>query len=212
MNAPDSQTCFSVIDGIIEAGRFAHARGWVPATSGNFSARIDANRIAITRTGRDKGNLTEADIAVVDLQSPLPPGLSAEAPLHVARYQASAHIGAIFHIHSPASAFVSRVHESQHQLLLHGWELEKAIAGVKTHEAIVLLPIFPNNQDTVTLAASIEERLQRTDNAAPGYLLAGHGLYAWGHDTREALRHIDALEHLIALQDRWNSKHQGITA
>ena len=39
-----------------------HARGWAPATSGNFSARLADGRIAITASGRHKGRLAEADI------------------------------------------------------------------------------------------------------------------------------------------------------
>ncbi len=42
--------------GVIEAGRHARGRGWVPATSGNFSVRIDEAHIAITRSGVDKGS------------------------------------------------------------------------------------------------------------------------------------------------------------
>ncbi len=47
---------------VIEAGRAAAARGWVPATSGNFSARIDERSFAVTRSGVDKGALTADDI------------------------------------------------------------------------------------------------------------------------------------------------------
>ena len=40
--------------------------GWTPATSSNFSRRLDERHAAITVSGRDKGRLTEADIMVVD--------------------------------------------------------------------------------------------------------------------------------------------------
>jgi len=45
------------VDAVIAAGRYASARHWVPATSGNFSVRVDDARIAITRSGVDKGAL-----------------------------------------------------------------------------------------------------------------------------------------------------------
>ena len=32
---------------LIAAGQFFHARGWVPATSSNFSARLNAEEILI---------------------------------------------------------------------------------------------------------------------------------------------------------------------
>ena len=43
---------------LIEAGRTLYQMGMVPATSGNFSARLADGRIAITVSGRHKGRLT----------------------------------------------------------------------------------------------------------------------------------------------------------
>src|SRR5262245_26602729 len=83
---------------VIEAGHRAALRYWVPATSGNFSARINENTIAITRSGTDKGALTRADILIVDLDAP-DPRASAEAPLHYALYRDLPQMNAINHIH-----------------------------------------------------------------------------------------------------------------
>ncbi|MBV8642880.1 MAG: class II aldolase/adducin family protein, partial [Candidatus Eremiobacteraeota bacterium] len=44
-----------VVEEIAAFGRFAAARGWVPATAGNFSRRVDAGHAAVTRSGIDKG-------------------------------------------------------------------------------------------------------------------------------------------------------------
>lgn len=52
-----------LIDTISE---FAQA-GWTPATSSNFSHRLDEHHVAITVSGRDKRYLTEEDIMAVDL-------------------------------------------------------------------------------------------------------------------------------------------------
>ena len=52
---------------IIDAGRFLDSHGWAPATAGNYSARLDAGRLAITVSGCHKGHLTEQDVMVVDL-------------------------------------------------------------------------------------------------------------------------------------------------
>ena len=53
---------------LISAGRHLYRRGWVPATSGNFSARLDSYRIAITVSGAHKGQLDRHHIMVVDTQ------------------------------------------------------------------------------------------------------------------------------------------------
>ena len=83
------------------------ARGWVPATSGNFSLRAGRDACLVTRSGLDKGNLGPDDLIAVPLEGALPPGISAEAPLHVERYRSDPSIGAILHIHSIAATVPS---------------------------------------------------------------------------------------------------------
>src|SRR3546814_4091374 len=46
------------------------ALGWTPATSSNFSRRLDDRHAAITVSGRDKGRLREADIMVRSEEHP----------------------------------------------------------------------------------------------------------------------------------------------
>jgi methylthioribulose-1-phosphate dehydratase len=187
---------------IVEMGRFASARGWVPATSGNFSRRVDAGHIAITRSGVDKGALRSRDIAVLALDEPIPPGVSAETPLHVARYRSGAQVGAVMHVHTVAGTVLSRICLSLGFVELRGFEMQKALEGVTTHESVLRIPVFPNSQDTAELASIIEARI--VNAGVPGYLLAGHGMYAWGSDAAEARRHTEGLEFLLqcALEER----------
>jgi methylthioribulose-1-phosphate dehydratase len=185
-------------------GRFAHERGWVPATSGNFSRRIDNNRIAITRSGADKGALrVDGDFIVVALDQPLPAGVSAETPLHVARYRRDPSIGAVAHIHSVAATVLSRAQAGRGEVRLEGFEMQKALSGFTTHESVVRLPVFENAQDTEALARRVESALPDAPEV-PGYLLAGHGMYAWGATIQDARRHIEGLEFLLrcALEER----------
>jgi len=185
-----------VVEEIAAFGRFAAARGWVPATAGNFSRRVDAGHAAVTRSGIDKGAIGAADLAVLALDAPIPAGMSAETPLHLARYRTDAAIGAIFHVHTVASTVLSRLDERAGVVRTDGFEMHKAI-GLRTHESVVEIPVFANDQDTVRLAAAIEARLGAAA-AVPGYLLAGHGLYAWGATAADARRHVEGLEFLLA--------------
>lgn len=191
---------------VIAAGTRAAEKGWVPATSGNFSVRIDAETIAITRSGVDKGRLEASDILIQSLGSPLLPGSSAEALLHVDHYRAHPATGAIFHTHSPYATVIGRAYFSAGAVWLTGWELQKALSGVKTHETAVEVPIFANDQDIAALSARVSARFATTLPAehaglpalrAPGYLLAGHGIYAFGANPFEAFRHLEAFEALF---------------
>ena len=188
---------------IASIGRFAASRGWVPATSGNFSRRLDSDNIAITRSGIDKGNIRANDLVVVALKGQLPTGVSAETPLHVARYRRDMQTGAIVHVHSVAATVLSRVDAAQGFVELEGFEMHKALRGISTHESTVRLPIFANDQDTQALAERIEETLADRPEV-PGYLLAGHGLYAWGATMDDARRHLEGIEFLLqcSLEER----------
>lgn len=187
----------AAIRGVLELAAFAAARGWVRATSGNFSARASRDVFAITRSGADKTALDTGAVGLVRLDgAPLDAGFvaSAEVHLHAALYAASPDVGAIAHTHSVASTVLSRRHAARGALELHGFEMAKALPGHTTHEAVVRLPIADNDQDTARLARAITPRL---DRAVPAYLVAGHGLTVWGPDVASARRHLDALEFLL---------------
>ncbi len=178
-------------------GRFAAARNWIPATSGNFSHRIDAAHALVTRSGIDKGTIGRDDVAVVPLAGPIPPGMSAETPLHLARYRGDPAIGAVVHVHTVAATVLSRAALAEGVLRLAGFEMQKAFAGTVTHAGEVVVPVFANDQDTAALADRIEARLGPAPTV-PGYLLEGHGAYAWGATMSDARRHLEALEFLFA--------------
>lgn len=173
-------------------------RGWTPATSSNFSRRLDDRHAAITVSGRDKGRLNESDIMVVDLDgravgSDHRP--SAETLLHTQLYRRFPDIGCVLHTHSRAQTIASRLYAGAGHVRLEGYELLKAFAGNSTHEVAVDLPVLPNTQDMATLAAQVDALLDR--DTLWGYLIDGHGLYAWGRDMAEARRHLEAFEFLL---------------
>jgi methylthioribulose-1-phosphate dehydratase len=172
--------------------------GWTPVTSSNFSHRLDDRHAAITVSGRDKGRLTEADIMVVDFDgnavgSDHRP--SAETRLHTQLYRRFAEVGCVLHTHSRVQTVASRLFAGAGEVRLAGYELLKAFAGNTTHEAEIVLPVLPNSQDMATLAAQVDALLDQ--HCLWGYLIDGHGLYAWGHDMAEARRHLEAFDFLL---------------
>lgn len=196
---------------LVEAARFLHGRGWCPATSSNFSFREPGQAgFIISRSGVDKGafrqeHLIRVDAAGAPLEDARP---SAETPLHAMLYARDPGTGAVLHTHSPYSTVLSRM---AHQagaagVRLEGWEILKGLAGVRTHEVALKLPVFENTQDMPGLADHVRATLAQGP-PVPGFLLAGHGLYAWGRDVAEARRHVEVFEFLfecITLQGRLN--------
>lgn len=55
--------------------------------------------------------------------------------------------------------------------------------------------MFANTQDMQVLAAQVDALLDK--QSMWGYLIEGHGLYAWGRNMAEARRHLEAFEFLL---------------
>jgi len=186
---------------VIEAGRWIDAQGWCPATGGNFSVRLAAEQALVTASGRHKGHLSEADLLSVDLNGrPLDSDLkpSAETLLHTRLYALDADIGAVLHTHSIASTVLSRL-ETGDWFSMQGYEMQKSLAGNLSHEPEIKLALFENTQDMQLLADKLRTRWQQTP-LQWGFLVRGHGLYAWGRNMAEARRHLEGLEFLFACE------------
>jgi methylthioribulose-1-phosphate dehydratase len=184
-----------ITEDIIAAGAFVSTKGWTPATAGNLSARVSDRAMAITASGVDKGVLRSADVLLYDLAANRVRGAraaSAETALHVERYAADPGVGAVVHVHARNATVLSMVSGNTHEIRLEGY-------GIRTHETGIGVPLFANTQDMDALARDVRVRL--SDNVPRfGYLLAGHGLYAWGRTMADALRHTEALEFLLGCE------------
>lgn len=182
-------------DQLIEAGRFLHSKGWVPATSGNFSARLADGRLALTVSGRHKGRLTRDDILLADaegnsLDHRKP---SDETALHVHIYQRFPDARCVLHPHTLNATLLSKL--SPDGLVISDYELLKAFPDIDTHESSTWVPVFPNDQDIPRLATKVDHYMQRHN--IHGYLIEGHGFYTWGNSVADALRHVEAFEFLF---------------
>lgn len=186
---------------LIDVGRYIHGRGWAPATSGNFSARLSDGRIAITVSGRHKGELTPDDIMLIDAEGHSLDGKkpSAETLLHTSIYRRYPDVGAVLHPHSPSATLLSRFFRDE--LVLQDYELLKALPGINTHETRIVVPIFPNDQNIPRLAQKVDEYLELHGDIY-AYVIAGHGFYTWGASVKDALRHVEALEFLFDIECR----------
>jgi len=179
---------------LVEAGQRMDARAWVPGSAGNLSARLDAESVAITRSGVHKGRLKAEDVIEVSLdgtareQGQKP---SAETLLHCQLYRLFPPIGAVLHGHSVAATVLSMLDAP---IYFSGYEVVKAF-GFPTHDVDVELPIFENDQDIARLAGVIEPRL--VEDTPVGYVIRGHGVYAWGTSVEHAFWRLEALEFLL---------------
>lgn len=179
-------------------GRWVANRQWVPATGGNFSIRTGDNSALVTASGKDKGELSPQDLLPVSWQGQqlscngTP---SAETALHAMLYQLNPATKAVLHTHSVQATVFSRL-ISQDNYLFAGYEMQKAITGISSHEQLLPLAIFDNTQDIPALAAELAQRWHKQP-LQYALLVRGHGLYVWGNSLEQAKRHLEGWEFLI---------------
>src|ERR1700691_988141 len=124
------------IEPLCATARWCYARGWVPATSGNFSVRA-GHHIFITPTGLDKGTLMPADLLEIDPEGRAVAGKgkpSAETGLHTVIYRERPKAHAILHVHTIWNTLLSGRFVEAGFVAIEGYELLKGLAGVSTHE------------------------------------------------------------------------------
>ncbi|MEU6126533.1 methylthioribulose 1-phosphate dehydratase [Streptomyces sp. NPDC047123] len=179
-----------------EAARFA-SFGWMRGTSGNLSLVLsrDPLRLAVTASGRDKGELTPSDVVLTDGQGAAagPGRPSAEAALH-ARVVRLTGAGAVVHVHTVASVVMGQ--RSPAGIPFENLEMLKGL-GHATHEVAVTLPVIENSQDMAVLGDRLEAALRP---GMPAVVVAGHGIYVWGADPREARHRAEVVEWLLELE------------
>jgi methylthioribulose-1-phosphate dehydratase len=205
----------SEADALCATARWCYARGWAPATSGNFSVRIagpTADHVLITPSGLDKSALLPDDLLEVDFEGRTVAGRgkpSAETSLHVVLYRARLEAAAILHVHSVWNTLLSGHFAAQGVFVLQGCEILKGLSGVTTHEHVEQVPILANTQDYAELCRNLIEALRAYPHAH-AVLLSRHGLYTWGESVAEARRHLEALEFLFEVEGRRLSAAQAL--
>jgi methylthioribulose-1-phosphate dehydratase len=191
---------------LAEIGREFYRRGWVLGTSGNFSMMLARNpqRIVVTASGLEKGNLDDTDFLELDDDAEILQGFgkpSAETLIHLTIYRYLPKARSILHTHSVWGTILSDHFFEQGAINIEGYEMLKGLAGVTTHEHLEKVPIVENSQDYVALSHVIENVIRENDGIH-GIYLRRHGLYTWGESVADARRHVEIFEFLFEVLGR----------
>jgi methylthioribulose-1-phosphate dehydratase len=177
------------------------SRGWMRATSGNFSLRIQEKPLQffISVSGRDKSINRDDDFIRVNergeaveknRKKELKP--SAEVGIHAEIYKKCAP-GVVLHVHSLFNTYISLHSPDPALLCIQGLEMIKGL-GLRGEDPEVKLPIVPNAADLAELSHLVGNVV---NSETPGILIRGHGLYAWGETLHDAKRNVEAFEFLF---------------
>lgn len=169
---------------ICEVGRWIYDRGYVAATDGNISVRLDSRRILTSPTCLNKGMMTPNDLVIIDHDGVKLSGgrkPSSEIGMHLLIYRRRPDVNAICHAHPPTATGYAAA----------GIPLNRAILA----ELVVTLGCVPlaryGTPGTPELAAAIEPLVENHD----AMLLANHGVVAYGQDLLTAFFRMDTVEH-----------------
>lgn len=181
-------------------GRSLHARGYVHASAGNLSARLDGGALLLTATDASLGTLApeglariEADGRVVDAGRP-----SKTLALHRRIYAAEPEAGCIVHTHATALVAASLA-ETPHG---EGDDLLPPITPYFVMKAghVPLVPYRrPGDPEVAELVAACIARGQARGAPIRGVVLARLGPVVWHRTPEEAMALLEELEETARL-------------
>lgn len=190
-------------DAIVQYGKMLYDRGFIAATDGNISARLDDHRLLVTPTCICKGMMTTEDLVIVDLNGRKLEGwreVSSELAMHLLIYRMRPDVCGIVHAHPPtATGFAAA-----------GIALDQPLVS----EVILTLgkiPIAPYGcPGTPELSNALRDFVPDHD----AILMANHGVVTYADDLDRAFMHMETVEHFakITLVTRTLGQQQLLSA
>lgn len=204
-NSHAAKSVTAPADDLISIGKEFYQRNWVLGTSGNFSVLLnrDPFELLVTESGVHKGRLAPHNFLTVGPQAAVISGSgkpSAETLIHLSILE-QRQAGCILHTHSVWSTLLTDLLSDSDGLEIEGYEMLKGLRNVSTHEHSEWVPILDNSQNYAELAPRISELL-KANPCIHAVLLRRHGMYTWGEDILEAMRHVEILEFLFEVIGR----------
>jgi L-fuculose-phosphate aldolase len=174
---------------IVEVGRLIYERGFIAASDGNISARLDDGRFLTTPTMICKGRMTEDMLVLVDIdgrklrrdeRNP-----SSEFSMHREIYQRRPDVHAIVHAHPPFGTGFAVANIA----------LDKPLLS----EVILTLGCVPLTAYGTPSTRELSDALAPFIPHHDALLLANHGAVTYGPDLDTAYYRMETLEHFAKI-------------
>lgn len=159
-------------------------KGFVTATDGNVSARLDCGNILVTPTALNKGQVGEGDL--VELKPDGTPVTlsrkpSTEIDMHLFIYQQRPDVQAVVHAHPPHATGFATAHVP--------------LTACLFPEVIVGLGAIPLASYATPSTNEVSKSLAPHVKTADAILLANHGVVTYGNDVQDAYFKMEKVEH-----------------
>ena len=173
---------------IVEFGALLHANGFVAATDGNLSVRLNEKHILVTPTCISKGRMRPSDLVIVDMEGKRVAGkrrVSSEIGMHLLIYRLRPDVHGIVHAHPPtATGFAAS-----------GLDLNRPLVC----EVVVGLGSIPlaryGTPGTPELTGALEPLIPNHD----AILMANHGVVTFGASLESAYMKMETVEHFAKI-------------
>jgi len=187
---------------IVHFGKLLHERGYVAATDGNLSVRLDRELILITPTCISKGMMRPQDLLVVDMQGHKVAGrrnVSSEIAMHLLIYKMRRDVKAVVHAHPPVATGYAAA----------GMPLNPALVC----EAAIGLGAVPLAPYAMPGTPELADVLCPLIPQHKAILMANHGVVTYGEDLLYAYMKMELVEHFakIALVTKLLGNQQLLT-
>ncbi len=161
-----------------------YERGFVSAYDGNISAVTPDNTFLITRSGVNKGDVTEKDILEIDVSGKILKGegkVSTEFKLHFFAYSRRKEVNAIVHCHPTfTTAFATAGEELPHYVF---------------PEVLLTLGKVPLCRYATPSTEELPKSLMPYIDFAWAFMLQNHGAVTLGKSLADAYYKMEKLEH-----------------
>ncbi len=188
---------------IVRYGKLLYDLGYVAATNGNISVRLDDSRLLITPTGVCKGGMLPEDLLIVDMHGRKLEGkrnVSSEIAMHLLIYGMRPEVRGIVHAHPPtATGFAAA-----------GLALDQPLLS----EVLLTIGTVPLARYATPGSTALADTLRPLVANHNAILMANHGVVTFGEDLERAFMYMEVVEHFakIALVTRLIGKQQLLSA
>jgi L-fuculose-phosphate aldolase len=173
---------------LVRAGQMMYERGWIAASDGNLTARLDSRRLLATPSGVCKGWMRPEDLIVCDLDGNKTGGAgerTTEMAMHIAIYRERPEIQAVAHAHPPVSTGFA----------VAGRPLNLAL----TAELIVSMGSVPLAEYGLPGTPALVDGMRPYIPKFNAILLANHGVVCYGESVRQAYARLETVEHMARI-------------
>jgi L-fuculose-phosphate aldolase len=173
---------------IVQFGRLLHQNGFVAATDGNLSVRLDDRRLLVTPTCVSKGWMRNSDMVIVDMDGNRLAGkrrVSSEIGMHLLIYRLRPDVQGIVHAHPPtATGFAAS-----------GYDLNRPLVC----EVVVGLGSIPLARYGTPGTPELTDALEPLVPSHDAILMANHGVVTFGSSLESAYMKMETVEHFAKI-------------